>query len=145
VGSVTPDDILSRLSAGLDRDEQLARAADKTRWLPEDKGITFEVDDMESDFNGRLSADTKANMNHIANFDPARTLRQVDAIRKAVEEYQRRLPSSDDPALEVDEVYHASWTGFQIAGELFLSALASIYADPAEERERVGETAGPRA
>ncbi|MFI7191448.1 DUF6221 family protein [Nocardia nova] len=129
---MTPDDFLSRLSAGLDRDDQLARAADKTRWLPEDKGITFEVDDMESDYSGRLAADTRANMDHIAHHSPARTLRQVEAIRKAVEEYQRRLPPPDDPALELDEVYRASWTGFQVAGELFLSALASIYADPAE-------------
>lgn len=77
-------DPLSSLRAELAEDERIARAADHTRWLPEDKGVTFEYDDTESDYSGRVTADTKANMNHIARFGPKRTLRQVAAIREKV-------------------------------------------------------------
>lgn len=82
------DDLATFLRAQLDEDERVARAADSGRWLPEDKGITFEY--RADDFHGgeaqaRLVADTRANQWHIANWDPARVLAEVDAKRRMLE------------------------------------------------------------
>lgn len=67
----------------------MARAADGGRWLPEDKGITFEyhADDFhEGEAQARLVADTRANQEHIAEWSPARVLREVEAKRQMVED-----------------------------------------------------------
>lgn len=79
------------IRARLDEDEQIAWRADRTRWLPEDKGVTFECDDTQSDYSGRVTADTKANMTHIARHDPARVLRQVAALRSLVAAHRTRI------------------------------------------------------
>lgn len=78
------DELVAFVRAQLDEDERVAQAADSGRWLPEDKGITFEY--RADDFHGgeaqaRLVADTRANQWHIANWDPARVLAEVQAKR----------------------------------------------------------------
>jgi hypothetical protein len=82
------DELIAWLRQQLDEDERVARAADSGRWLPEDKGITFEY--RADDFHGgeaqaRLVADTRANQWHIANWDPARVLAEVEAKRRILE------------------------------------------------------------
>lgn len=136
---------LAALSAGLDRDEHLARAAAEraAEWRSDGKGVDggpFTPADpewgMEESGTHTIVYDEgwplASEARHIANFDPKRALLQVEAIRAVIEDYQRRLPSSDDPALD-DPEFRASWMGYRIAGELFLRALAAIYTeDPAE-------------
>lgn len=80
------------LLARIAEDEADAREADSGRWLPEDKGITFEwdADDWHDDeTQARLRADTRANQNHIANWHPARVLAECEAKRRIVEMHQR--------------------------------------------------------
>jgi hypothetical protein len=82
------DELVAYLRRALDEDERVAREADSGRWLPEDKGITFEY--RADDFHGgeaqaRLVADTRANQRHIANWDPARVLAEVEAKRRILD------------------------------------------------------------
>lgn len=80
-----PDDLVGWLLLQLDEDERVARAADAGRWLPEDKGITFEyyADEFpEGEAQARLVADTRANQYHIAEWSPGRVLREVEAKRR---------------------------------------------------------------
>jgi hypothetical protein len=86
------DDLITWLRDQLDDDERVARAADSGRWLPEDKGITFEyyADDFpDGEAQARLVADTRANQWHIASWDPARVLAEVDAKRRILDEYEK--------------------------------------------------------
>lgn len=81
------DDLIVFMRQCLDEDERVALAADSGRWLPEDKGITFEW--RADDFHGgeaqaRLVADTRANQWHIANWDPARVLAEIEAKRERI-------------------------------------------------------------
>ncbi|MGY1946673.1 DUF6221 family protein [Nocardia asiatica] len=119
-------DALARLLAGLDEDEQIAQAADHTRWLPEDKGVSFEHYDTESDYVGRVEADTKANMNHIAHFGPKRALRQVEAIRKVLVEHSRTQAGYCSVCREYD--YHRSYDPVPWPCPT-LQALASMYTE----------------
>jgi hypothetical protein len=76
------------LRAQLDEDERVARGADAGRWLPEDKGITFEyrADDFhEGEAQARLVADSRANQEHIAEWGPARVLREVESKRRLLD------------------------------------------------------------
>ncbi|WP_159840186.1 DUF6221 family protein [Nocardia sp. CY41] len=151
-------DPLSRLRAGLAEDERIARAAcDSARADTDgDAGEWFvDGEDVGSagvtcGFPQRSIYDTGTGLHgivcynegyphveqarHIARQDPKATLDRVEAIRKVIADYERRLPSSDDPALE-DAEYRASWMGYRVAGELFLRALASIYPEPTDETE----------
>ena len=79
------------LTAAIAEDEAVARAADSGRWVPEDKGITFEwsADDWhDEETQARLQADTRANQNHIAEWSPARVLAECEAKRRIVAEWQ---------------------------------------------------------
>jgi hypothetical protein len=82
-------DLVDWLRAQLDEDERVARAADAGRWLPEDKGITFEyrADDYhEGEAQARLVADSRANQEHIAEWYPARVLAEVEAKRRILDD-----------------------------------------------------------
>ncbi|MCC3333569.1 DUF6221 family protein [Nocardia abscessus] len=144
---MTSDTPLSRLRAGLDRDEQLARAAAEraAEWRSDGKGVAggpFTPADpewgMEESGTHTIVYDEgwplASEAHHIARQCPQATLDRVEAIREVIADYQRRLPSDDDPALE-DPEFRASWMGYRIAGELFLRALASIYPEPTDETE----------
>jgi hypothetical protein len=86
---VSMNDLVDFVRAQLDEDERVARAADAGRWLPEDKGITFEyrADDFhEGEAQARLVADSRANQEHIACWWPARVRAEVDAKRRIVDQ-----------------------------------------------------------
>jgi hypothetical protein len=110
------DDLVTWLRAQLDEDERVAREADSGRWLPEDKGITFEY--RADDFHGgeaqaRLVADTRANQWHIANWDPARVLAEVEAKRRILDlhhvtEFESE-PDHDPMGAGCAECGHFDW------------------------------------
>jgi hypothetical protein len=96
------NELVTWLRAQLDEDERVARAADAGRWLPEDKGITFEyrADDFhEGEAQARLVADSRANQYHIASWDPARVLAEVDAKRQMLDLADRLAADADDAAM----------------------------------------------
>jgi hypothetical protein len=132
VGRVTSDDILSRLSAGLDRDEQLARAIDDKQFdsgwsiisYPGAAGKTI------SPHIGHVHEVEAAE--HIVRQDPARTLRRVEAIRKVIERYE--FVTSHGPAVDNTRAMDMT-TGATAALRDVLEMLASIYSDPAGEGE----------
>ena len=118
-----PADLVAFIRAQLDEDERIARAADSGRWLPEDKGITFEY--RADDFHGgeaqaRLVADTRANQEHIAEWWPARVLAEVDAKRRILdwlEDVQRFM--------DLDEM---SW--YRLGGEVDIDLAHRLLALP---------------
>ena len=143
------DDVLARLSAGLDRDEQLARAATelprpitkypekRPPWAPERwvvdrgdlrsmNGVADPIHDLEGGTRSEAVAD------HMARQDPARTLRQVDAIRNPLEVYRSKAADLETAISDGDQTYAAYSEGYRDACLMFVRALASIYADPAE-------------
>jgi hypothetical protein len=88
------DDLVEWLRVQLAEDERVARAADSGRWLPEDKGISFEYySDVfpDGEAQARLVADTRANQWHIASWDPARVLAEVAAKRRILDEAVRLM------------------------------------------------------
>jgi hypothetical protein len=128
----TPDADLAALRAGLAEDEAIARAADATRWLPQDKGVTFEHNDTRSDYEGRVTADTKANMIHIAHFGPRRVLRQAEAIREKV--IQPYLAAVDALNRLSDNQLGYEERARVYAFDAVIEALAGIYTEPTEEK-----------
>lgn len=129
-------DPLSRLRAGLAEDERIARAAftnhatGADRWRADGMQVWNEAATSTLVVGHTWPREAR----HIARQCPKATLDRVEAIRKVIADYERRLPSADDPALE-DAEYRASWMGYRVAGELFLRALASIYPEPTETGE----------
>ena len=103
------------LLARIDEDEAVARAADKSRWFPEGKSISFEIHNNvgEWDLVGWVEADTRANANHIARHDPAHVLAECQAKRRIIERVGNpnwagfnnlALPYTDHPD------YRQEWT-----------------------------------
>lgn len=86
------------LEARIAEDEDLARKADSGRWLPEDKGVTFEFYGDEfpvGEAQTRMVADTRANQNHIAQWDPARVLAECAAKRAIIKAFDPQCPDLD--------------------------------------------------
>lgn len=93
---MTPDDAVVRLTAGLDEDERIARAAtqDESTYWAADHGHVFVTmdaiwyeDEMivtAADISDRLAYQRAE---HIARHDPVRTLKEVAAKRKALDWY----------------------------------------------------------
>jgi hypothetical protein len=140
------DDALSRLSAGLTRDEQLARAAIKdelplpigwrdpqvaARWKYSeyDDGVhtAAEVRCLDMNIQGARNAQKR----HIAEHDPARVLRQVEAIRQALAD--SRVPKSFEAYSSASIDHDSFMEGVEAATELFTSALASIYTETPDD------------
>ena len=108
------------LEARIAEDEADAKAADGGRWLPEDKGVSFEFYGDEfpgGEAQARLVADTRANMNHIANYSPARVLAECAAKRAIIEQSGNYSP-------ELEHGDNGEW-----AFDVTLRALVSAYAD----------------
>jgi hypothetical protein len=106
------NELVTWLRAQLDEDERVARAADAGRWLPEDKGITFEyrADDFhEGEAQARLVADSRANQYHIASWDPARVLAEVDAKRQMLDLADRLAADADDAAMGTHPRRRSRW------------------------------------
>jgi hypothetical protein len=119
---------LSRLRAGLDRDEQLARAA-----------ADFPYDDpsdapwiwMRAKVAQGVAMTSDA---HFARQDPQSTLRRVEAIRKVIADIRDPKTFEDHYSGAID--YDSFRCGVDAAAEFFTEALASIYPEPTDETEK---------
>lgn len=130
------NEILEFLQARLDEDEQTATAAisatfggDST-WTSKDDGTGRQT-------HGYVMADHTAICghddddvllpiaDHIARYDPARVLREVEAKRRVLADYE----------LYKDAKYPDSDGGHAMALEVVLDLLAAVYSDHADYRE----------
>lgn len=129
---MTVEDSLARLRAGLDEDEVIARGAWKEGALHGDQWIVRKLQgglfdggiyvcDGQSPPQGEDISQTRdGETGHIERHDPSRVLRQAEAIRRV------------DAALK-DLARLDHWIAND-AREEIAEALASIYADPTEEK-----------
>jgi len=107
------------LLARIAEDEETARAADGTRWLHEDKVVSFEAFGPDGDWvdaSSPLSVNTRDNGWHIVNWSPARVLAECEAKRRIV----------DNPPADWDA--HVQW-------EETVDILAAVYADHPDYRQ----------
>ncbi|WP_416476984.1 DUF6221 family protein [Streptomyces sp. LKA04] len=112
------------LRAQLDEDERIARAATAGPWTQSGIGeygwgVSFSVPgagvEADDSDQGRADAD------HIAEHDPARVLREIDAKRLAIDHYQRIFQHAVDGADSYVRIAAALSRQIQI--------MASVYAD----------------
>ncbi|NDZ63579.1 DUF6221 family protein [Streptomyces cyaneofuscatus] len=76
------DDLVQFLHARLNEDEQTARAAHAPNWSTDGRrGLHYGVED-----GWMTDALTAADADHIARHDPARTLREIDAKRRMIDD-----------------------------------------------------------
>jgi hypothetical protein len=118
---MTADDPLSRLSAGLDRAQQLALAASPGPWHPNaEHDEVVAVDDITVCDGFALSGNQlRATVDHIVEVDPAWVLeRYVPAIRKVIARHEEA---------ERDSVLSDRDAGFAAGLYAALEYLASIY------------------
>lgn len=118
------DDLASYLLARLDEDEQVARQAEAV--IPDGEGwyrvTQLTVADPEwAQRYGHAYA-------HIARWDPARVLAEVEAKRRIVEQHEHAIRSSREYP---NAVNIASWMAWQEA----VRALAQPYADRSDFRD----------
>jgi hypothetical protein len=104
------DDLIAFLNARLDDDEQIARACGAVAWVANDVLGTVQVDPTVIRENkltyghlwcvagtGDVGALGDAYRVHIARHDPARALRQVDAMRRILKLHGATRPQSGLP------------------------------------------------
>lgn len=106
----------------IEEDEERARSADSGRWLPEDKGVTFEFygDEFpDGEAQVRLVADTRANQNHIARWGPARVLAEC-AAKRAILTLFKSEDVKEDWSIEA---------AYAAGVDDCIRALAAVYAD----------------
>jgi hypothetical protein len=116
---VTPEDVLSRLSAGLDRD-----AVAVPDWM---RDIEPNPDFPEVWHDGEYP---------YISVEPARILRQADVIRKVLADaHDPKTFDTDHLGGSVD--YDSFREGVEAATDLFVHALASIYTDEPAETEKL--------
>jgi len=75
------DDLTAFITARLDEDEVIAKAAANRHWRTDDNIITLHP---EHDGDGFMSWPTRADAQHAAHHDPARALREIAAKRAIV-------------------------------------------------------------
>ena len=85
------DDLVTWLRAQLDEDERYAREARPGPWTA-DGGMVYVNHPTDEVVNYTESAE------HIARWDPARVLREVEAKRKIIDELERCGPTTDGHA-----------------------------------------------
>ncbi len=142
------DTTLARLTAGLDEDDAIARAAGErsTEWRSDGKGVDggpFTPADPEwgitesgehtivYDEGWPLAPEAL----HIARQDPKATVLRVEAIRKVID-WKRVHDELFAPLGDVTEVdRHYFERGVRAATELFIEILAGIYPEPTDETE----------
>ncbi|MET9909649.1 DUF6221 family protein [Streptomyces sp. NPDC006476] len=83
------DDLVEWLRAQLDEDERIARAAGGTWWAPPD--LAGQVHDSGG---VNIEAKLRSFATHIAEHDPARVLREIDAKRRIIEEHKPAVPKA---------------------------------------------------
>lgn len=122
------DDLVQWLRAQLDEDERIARAAGGVGWLrAEHPGETVVIFDSRGEpvvyDEGWPTEEQQA---HIAEWDPARVLREIDAKRQIIDQHERyaaerrRMMGGWDPQSDDSPI---------------LAALAAVYADRPGYRE----------
>lgn len=80
-------DLVDFLLARIAEDEADARAADGTRWLHQDKVVTFEAFGPDGDYvdaSAPISVDTRANGWHIVRWSPQRVLAECTSKRQII-------------------------------------------------------------
>jgi hypothetical protein len=127
------DDLVQWLRVQLDEDERIARAATAGPWSrmgqrvldpspPSDRlGVGMAVG------HAAASADFNETADHIAVWDPARVLREIDAKRQLLDRYEELRAASKEQGLigDVTEEYQ----------DFLLRLLALPYADKPGYRE----------
>ncbi|MCL6734393.1 DUF6221 family protein [Streptomyces neyagawaensis] len=123
------DDLVQWLRAQLDQDERIARRAGGLAWSrpPEYLGDPAAIRDSEQErvvcYEGWPSEGQAV---HIAEWDPARVLREIDAKRRIIDQHERysaerrRMMGGWDPQSDDSPI---------------LAALAAVYADRPGYRE----------
>jgi hypothetical protein len=134
---MTVEDVSRRLSAGLDRDEQLARAAKHPDWDANFEGAVWDSAGWVADVGGDLNE-------HVANFDPARAVRQTAALRRILERH-RPIPAVPQGVIRIGGSLKSTdlacagcgWKGNGFGQTPWpcpdVQDLASIYTDEATE------------
>lgn len=137
---MTIDDALARLSAGLEEDERIARRTHESashlspnwRTITEDiRGDT--VLTVLDEHDARVAVDMGVAGPHIAHHDPARALRQVEAIRELVQWYRTALAEAVADS-EKPSHLRIEWDPESVTLGVVLRILAGIYTEPTEER-----------
>ncbi|MEV6432603.1 DUF6221 family protein [Nocardia sp. NPDC051463] len=132
-------DALSRLTAGLERDAQLAQATGVDKPPGEHTWVYAEGRISSTNEYGALRAEVHYPPNgpHIARHDPARVLRYVEAIRRVIARRQRVIDLFRESAAagDVDAVEQIVVTAIMAAHNEIIADLASIYTEDAHETE----------
>jgi len=114
-------DLVQWLGAQLDADERIARAATPGPWKQDPERVGFLASAeywYVVDCSGTPTA--RENAEHVAKWDPARVLREIEAKRQIIEQHKRyaaerrRMMGGWDPQSDDSPI---------------LAALASVYAD----------------
>lgn len=124
---MTQDDLTAFITARLDEDEAIAKAAANRHWLTDDNIITLHP---EHDGDGFMSWPTRADAQHAANHDPARVLREVAAKRAIVARYERGAAGELPEWTAGRELIQAALAVLRAA----LSDLASTWSDHPDYR-----------
>ena len=88
------DDLAQWLRAQLDEDERIARAAGGLAWLQPEDPWEFAVAIRDSEGERVVCNEgwpSKGQQVHIVEWDPARVLREIDAKRKLLDQYDRAM------------------------------------------------------
>ncbi|MEV7140741.1 DUF6221 family protein [Streptomyces tauricus] len=113
------DDLVRWLGMQLDEDERIARAATPGPWHAQDGGVISDDDDQWPVASAESRRD-RADRVHVATWDPARVLREIEAKRSIIEQHERyaaerrRMMGGWDPQSDDSPI---------------LAALAAVYAD----------------
>lgn len=129
---MTIEDALSRLTAGLAEDERTARAAaeqdaEGPSWRVRKirhEGMYVFGDHQIATTGGKFGMAENAQTEHIERHDPARALRQVEAVRKVIGEHSQSGGKCDKCRPDWDSPYRdVPWPCPTVR------TLASIYAE----------------
>lgn len=124
------DDLVQFLRAQLDEDERIARAAGGLAWFrPEHPGDPAAIRDSEQE---RVVCDegwpSEGQTVHIAEWDPARVLREIDAKRRLLDDL---LPDLE----QADRSIECEWGHSEDLAQRMLRLLALSYAGTPGYRE----------
>jgi len=130
------DDLVTWLRARLDEDERVALAASPGPWKPNaEHDEVLAVDDVTVADGFALSGNQlRATVGHIARWNPARVLAEVDAKRRILDEYE--MWADDD-----DQDYEHAQTAANSAAALLVAV--KLVALPMAERDGYDESWRP--
>lgn len=128
------DDLVQWLRAVLDAEAEEAREAadgDSGEWFMGDKWNVFRVEDETPNDDEETNAlvcwgNVKPQSEHIARHDPARVLRDIDAKRATIAEYEKAIRKRD--ALEPNTPGYRHWDNRSYGLYLALRHAAAVYA-----------------